>query len=92
MEIDLTLAMAIIGCSIGICGWLSGREKTVGDESRWRGNVDAKLDLILDLQKDINEIENTMKECEGRLTIVENSAKAFHRRMDEFTKKGGANE
>ncbi len=84
MEIDITLAMAVIASVIGICGWLSGREKTVGDEAKWRGNVDAKLDLILELQKNFGEMEDALKEQENRITIVENSAKAFHRRVDEL--------
>lgn len=86
MEIDLSLAIAVIGSVLGICGWLSSREKTINNEAQWRGNVDAKLDLILDLQKDVSEIEAMVKECETRIAIVENSAKSFHRRMDELMK------
>lgn len=86
MEIDVTVVVAIIGSVLGICGWLSSREKTIGNEAKWRGNVDAKLDLILDLQKDIVEIENIVKECENRLTFLESSVKACHRRMDELKK------
>lgn len=86
MVIDLNLAMAVICCAIGIFGWLSGREKSVGDEAEWRGNVNAKLDLILTLQKDIGEVTELVNEHEKRITIVENSASAFHRRMDDLTK------
>ena len=47
MQIEITLLIAMLGGLVGLAGWLSGRDKKIANDSKWRGGVDAKLDTIL---------------------------------------------
>ncbi|WP_418433867.1 hypothetical protein [Anaerotignum lactatifermentans] len=53
-------------------------------DAAWRGGVDAKLDMILGMQKDLEGIKASLKDHEGRLSAVESSAKSAHHRLDEY--------
>ena len=48
--IEITVLIAVVGCFVGLAGWLSGRDKKISGESKWRGSVDAKLDAIMGIK------------------------------------------
>ena len=50
--IEISALIAIVGCAIGVLGWVAGRDKRITSDAQWRGSVDAKLDLIIGLRKD----------------------------------------
>lgn len=93
MTVELSLLIAIVGCFIGLGGWLSGRDKKIANDAEWRGAVNAKLDAIrIDIGGvggDIKALQGSIAEHSERLTAVEESAKQAHKRIDEL-KKGGA--
>ena len=86
MSVDIGIALAVLGGIVGVLGWLSGREKSIRQQAQWQGEVNAKIDLIIGLQKDVKELEGTVKEYEGRLSKAEESAKSAHHRIDALPK------
>ena len=74
MELEIGLALSVLGGLLGVLSFVQSRDKSVEKDAAWRGGVDAKLDMILGMQKD----------HEGRLSAVESSAKSAHHRLDEY--------
>lgn len=56
MTIELGILIAIIGCFVGLAGWLSGRDKKISSDSEWKGEVNAKLDLAIGIRGDHEEL------------------------------------
>lgn len=74
--------IALVGCFVGLAGWLSARDKRTGDDREWRGEVNAKLDVIVGIKTDVERLEKTVN-CHGeRLAKVEASATQAHKRID----------
>ena len=74
MELEIGLALSVLGGLLGVLSFVQSRDKSVEKDAAWRGGVDAKLDMILGMLKD----------HEGRLSAVESSAKSAHHRLDEY--------
>ena len=56
MTIEIGLLITIIGCFIGILGYMSTRDKKIISDSTWKGEVNAKLDVIIGIKSDIKEV------------------------------------
>lgn len=84
MEIEVGLFFTALGGVIGFLGWMAGRDKTLSKDAEWRGGVNAKLDMILQMQQRMQQLEHAQKGLESRLSAVENSVKSAHHRLDEF--------
>lgn len=86
--IDIGLMIAIVGCFVGLAGWLSGRDKKFLNDGEWKGTVNTKLDDIKSSVSGTNaelvKINETLKTHGERLTAVESSAKQSHHRIDEI--------
>lgn len=89
--IEVGTLIAVIGCFVGLAGWLSGRERKVQSSAEKRGEMSAKLDTILTavtgLRTDHDKLEKRVNEQGERLATVEASAKQAHHRLDEITKR-----
>lgn len=83
MTIELGILITIIGCFVGLAGWLSGRDKKIATDSEWKGTVNAKLDIIIGVKEDIKNLDEKMQnhiqhsderlqDHEGRLIKLEN--------------------
>jgi len=83
----ILLLIAIIGCFVGLGGWLSGREKKIGNDAEWRGTINGKLDAILGIDKRVTVLESEVKEHGKAIAIVEQSAKSAHHRIDGLEEK-----
>lgn len=85
--LSIGLLIALIGCFVGLAGWLSARDKRTGDDREWRGEVNAKLDVIVGIKADVERVEKTTN-CHGeRLAKVEASATQAHKRIDRLEGK-----
>ena len=86
--IDTGLLIAVIGCFVGLAGWLSGRDKKILNDGEWKGTVNTKLDDIKSSVSGTNtelaKINTALTEHGERLTAVESSAKQAHHRIDEI--------
>lgn len=87
MIIEITVLIAIIGCFIGLAGWLSGRDKKIASDSEWKGRVDAKLDLAIGIRQEVEDVKEVQKEHGERIAAVEQSTKSAHHRLDNITEK-----
>lgn len=83
---SIALAIAIIGCVIGVVGFFAGREKSTKEEvkeaAEWRGNVNGKLDSILGLTNRVDNLEDKVEEHEVKISKLQDSTKRAHERMD----------
>ena len=81
----------IIGCFIGLAGWLSGRDKKLSNDSEWRGGVNAKLDGISagvnSTNGELCKIRDTLTEHATSIAEALSTAKSAHHRIDEIAKK-----
>ena len=84
--IEITVLIAVVGCFVGLAGWLSGRDKKIANDSQWRGTVDAKLDAIIGIKGDVEKLDCKVDDHEHRITAVEESAKQAHKRIDHIQK------
>ena len=87
MAIEISLLVALVGCFVGLAGWLSGRDKKVIGDAQWRGRIDAKLDAVVGLGASIERLEAKMDMMMERLTINEQSVKSAHKRIDDYLGK-----
>jgi len=75
MSIEVALLIGVIGCFVGLAGWLSGRDKRISDDSHWKGSVDETLRDIKDGVSGIGErmakIEGMAANHETRITVLE---------------------
>lgn len=87
MQIEITLLIAILGGFVGLAGWLSGRDKKISRDSEWRGEVNAKLDVILGIKEDVKELCGKVDNHEHRLTEVEQRSKSNTHRLNRIDGK-----
>lgn len=71
MSIELGILISIIGCFIAILGYMAGRDKKIANDSEWKGTVNAKLDTILGIKKDVQYLETKIQDHEGRIIKLE---------------------
>lgn len=86
--IDIGLLIAVIGCFVGLAGWLAGRDKKILNDGEWKGTVNTKLDDIKSSVSgtgaELAKINAALSQHGERLTAVESSAKQAHLRIDEI--------
>ena len=83
-SVTLSVLIALVGCFVGLAGWLSNRDKKVTGDAEWRGGVNAKLDVIVGIKSDVANLNSEVRGHGERLTAVEASAKQAHRRIDRL--------
>lgn len=82
MTIEIGLLITILGGFIGVLGYLSNRDKKIMTDSKWRGSVDTKLDIIIGMKEDIKDVDlklqkhiehsdEKLQDHEGRLIKLE---------------------
>lgn len=84
----ISLIIGMAGCFVGLAGWLAGRDKKLAGDARWRGSVDAKLDIVVRQGKTLDDIDRKVDAITERLVAVEASARQAHKRIDSMEKKG----
>ena len=84
--IGIGTLVAVVGCFVGLAGWLSGRDKKISNDAEWRGAVNAKLDMIVGINTDVERIDRTVTAQGERIAKVEASASQAHHRIDEISK------
>jgi hypothetical protein len=82
--LSLSVLIAIVGCFVGLAGWLHSRDSKVSEDAEWKGTVNAKLDMAIGLRKDHDALEEKHNFITERIGRVEESTKAAHRRIDKL--------
>lgn len=90
MTIDIGILIAVIGCAIGVLGWVANRDKHVGMDGEWRGSVNTKLDdiksSVVGTNAQLDKMDGAISSHDQRLTAVESSAAQAHHRLDRLDK------
>lgn len=82
MTIELSMLIALAGSFVGMAGWLAARDRRMNGDAEWRGQVNAKLDTICGLSRDIGKLEKEQKDFGERLAAVESAANQALHRLD----------
>lgn len=56
----VSVLIAMVGCFVGLAGWLSGRDKRLSKDAEWKGMVNTKLDLAIGIRNDHDELKKTV--------------------------------
>ena len=83
LTVEIGILIAVIGCFVGLAGWLAGRDKKIASDAEWKGTINAKLDVIVGISKDVDSLENKVQEHGERIKAVEESTKQAHLRINE---------
>lgn len=66
----IILLIAIVGCFVGLAGWLSTRERKISNDSEWKGTINAKLDAILGIDKRVDVLEKEVRKHGEKLAEI----------------------
>lgn len=105
MTIEVALLVSVVSVAFSIFFGIKNSKKSDSEEIAQRIARDTRVDMKLDeISKDVKEvkdtvrnIQNDVKDHEGRIVKLEASYKAEHRRIDELhdvldMKRGAENE
>lgn len=89
--IDIGILIALVGCFVGLAGWIAGRDKKIGSDGEWKGTINAKLDSIMNnvsgTSTELSKINAVLSSHGERITAAEESAASAHKRIDEIVDK-----
>lgn len=84
MYMDIALMCTIVGCFVALAGWLSKKDDVSRDDGEWRGKVDAKLDIICGVQKDVYRNTQEVHDIRERVVKVEEKLNSTNDRIDRL--------
>lgn len=88
MDINSGVLIALIGCIVGLAGWLRNHDSDNEKETSNMTTVIVKLEnirgSISDLQLDLKRTAEDLQSIDRRLTVVEESTKQAHNRINEI--------
>ena len=88
MGINTGVLIALIGCIVGLAGWLRNHDSDNERETSNMTTVIVKLEnirgSISDLKLDLKRTAEDLQSIDRRLTVVEESTKQAHKRINEI--------
>ena len=88
MDINTGVLIAVIGCIVGLAGWLRNHDTDNAKETSNMTTVIVKLEnirgSISDLKLDLKRTAEDLQSIDRRLTVVEESTKQAHNRINEI--------
>lgn len=88
MDINTGVLIALIGCIVGLSGWLRNHDSDNDKETSNMTTVLVKLENIQvgisELKSDLKRTAEDLKGIDRRLTVVEESVKQAHNRINEI--------
>lgn len=88
MEFNTGALIALIGCVVGLAGWLRSHDTDNEKETSNMTTVIVKLENIRvgisDLKSDLKRTAEDLNGIDRRLTVVEESVKQAHKRINEI--------
>lgn len=88
MNINTGVLIALIGCIVGLAGWLRNHDSDNERETSNMTTVIVKLEnirgSISDLKLDLKRTAENLQSIDRRLTVVEESVKQAHKRINEI--------
>lgn len=87
MQETILFIIALVGCFVGLAGYLGRRDNKNINDAIWKGEVNGKLDAILGVSKRVDTIECDLKLHGERIAKVESKADSAHHRLDDHINK-----
>lgn len=88
MDVNTGVLIALIGCIVGLAGWLRNHDNDAEKETSNMTTVIVKLEnirvSISDLKLDLKRTAEDLQSIDRRLTVVEESTKQAHKRINEI--------
>ena len=88
MDINTGVLIALIGCIVGLAGWLRNHDTDNERDPSNLTTVIVKLENIRvgisELKSDLKRTAEDLKGIDRRLTVVEESVKQAHKRINEI--------
>ena len=88
MDINTGVLIALIGCIVGLAGWLRNHDSDNEKETSNMTTVIVKLEnirgSISDLKLDLKRTAEDLQSIDRRLTVVEERTKQAHKRINEI--------
>lgn len=88
MNVNTGILIALIGCIVGLAGWLRNHDSDNERETSNMTTVIVKLEnirgSISDLKLDLKRTAEDLQSIDRRLTVVEESTKQAHNRINEI--------
>ena len=88
MDVNTGVLIALIGCIVGLAGWLRNHDTDNEKETSDMTTVIVKLEnirgSISDFKLDLKRTAEDLQSIDRRLTVVEESTKQAHKRINEI--------
>ena len=88
MNVNTGILIALIGCIVGLAGWLRNHDSDNERETSNMTTVIVKLEnirgSISDLKLELKRTAEDLQSIDRRLTVVEESTKQAHKRINEI--------
>lgn len=88
MDVNTGMLIALIGCIVGLAGWLRNHDSDNEKETSNMTTVIVKLEnirgSISDLKLDLKRTAKDLQSIDRRLTVVEESTKQAHKLINEI--------
>ncbi|GAB1476257.1 hypothetical protein MASR2M70_10910 [Bacillota bacterium] len=84
MEIGTVMIMlSVVGSFVGLAGYQANRDKKNMGDAEWKGEINAKLDVILGINPRIDKMEEKIEKHETAIEILKGKADSAHLRLDK---------
>lgn len=87
-SVGIGALIALVGCFVGLAGWIAGRDKRIASDGEWKGTVNTKLDDIKSsvsgTSVELAKINSVLSDHGERITAAEKSTASAHKRIDEI--------
>ncbi len=78
MQIEIGIVLAIIGCFVGVSGFMAGERRQSKIDGEWKGAINTKLEALPSIQKDLHSIraelvaivEDSKRETVAALSLI----------------------
>lgn len=91
MEIELSIVIAVVGCIVGVLGWLRNRDDDSSKRSATMTRMETKIDNIIevthDIKNEMSSLKKDVKELDTRQTKTEVKLETMQKEWN--TIKGG---
>lgn len=85
MTVEISILLAVLSGFVGLAGWFGGRDKRIAGDAEWRGSVNAKLDVIVGIRRDLDHITASLSANTERLAKLESGFAQLQQKVAELS-------
>ena len=91
MDINVSILIAVVGCLVGLSGWLRNHDNDNKADATLMTRLETKIDSIAectrDIKTEITSLKTDVKSLDKRLTIAETKIEAMWKKIDKGENK-----